>query len=183
MRTESAAGSKVMVTWREMAPVLLWAALVMAATALPYLWAISHAAPDEQFQGFIWGVDEGNVYLAWMRQASEGRVLLRNQYTTLPQHPHFLNVFLLALGRLTAWTGQPPAVIFHAARLLGGIVLLATIYLFAAFSRAEGCGERWRSRHRLGPAAGGRLGHRPPLPAARSFQAARLRAASRRPGR
>lgn len=124
---------ELMVTWREIAPVIAWAVLVMALTALPYLWAIHQAEPEQQFQGFLWGVDDGNVYLSWIRQASEGRVLLRNQYTTVQQNPHFFNVFLLALGRVTAWTGQHPGVIFHAARLLGGIVLLVTIYLLAAF--------------------------------------------------
>ncbi len=121
------------VTWREMALVVVFAALIMALTAAPYIWAVNRAEPDQQFQGFIWGVDDGNVYLQWIRQASEGRTFLRNQYTIEPQDPHFFNVFLLALGRVTAWTGQPPAVIFHAARLLGGIVLLTTIYLLAAF--------------------------------------------------
>ncbi|MGI5816758.1 MAG: hypothetical protein ACOX9R_01540 [Armatimonadota bacterium] len=122
-----------MVTWREIAPVIAWAVLIMALTALPYVWAVGQAAEGEQFQGFIWGVDDGNVYLSWMRQAAEGRVLLRNQYTTLPQNPHFFNAFLVSLGKVTAWTGQHPAIVFHAARLAGGIVLLVSIYLLAAF--------------------------------------------------
>ncbi|MBD3293182.1 MAG: hypothetical protein GF393_09675 [Armatimonadia bacterium] len=131
-----------MVTWREIWPVIAWAVLVMALTALPYLWAIQQAEPGQQFQGFLWGVDDGNVYLSWIRQASEGRALLRNQYTTLPQNPHFFNAFLLALGRVTAWTGQHPGVIFHAARLLGGVVLLMAVYLLAAFlSRSKAV--RW----------------------------------------
>jgi len=131
-----------MVTWREMAPVLAWALLVMALTALPYIWAIGQAEPGQQFEGFIWGVDDGNVYLQWIRQASEGRVLLRNQYTVLPQNPHFFNVFLLALGKVTAWTGQYPGIVFHLARLVGGVVLLAAIYLLAAFiSRSKAV--RW----------------------------------------
>ncbi len=122
-----------LVTRREIAPVLLWALVIVGLTALPYVWAVQRAPAEMQFEGFIWGVDEGNVYLAWMRQAAEGRVLLRNQYTTLPQTPRFFNVFLLALGRITALTGQPPAVIFHAARLVGGVVLLVSIYLLTAF--------------------------------------------------
>ncbi len=122
-----------LVTRREIVPVVAWALVIAALTALPYVWAVERAPMKMQFEGFIWGVDEGNVYLAWMRQAAEGRVLLRNQYTTLPQNPHFFNVFLLALGRITALTGQPPAIIFHAARLVGGVVLLLSIYLFAAF--------------------------------------------------
>ena len=105
------------------------AVLIVGLTVLPYLWAIGLTEPGQsleghQFQGFMWGVDEGNAYLAWIRQASEGRVLLRNQYTVLPQNPQFFNLFVLACGKLVAATGQPPAVIFHAMRLAGGIVLL-----------------------------------------------------------
>ncbi len=129
---EGAEKPKLLVSGREICLVLFWALLVACLTALPYLWSIHIAAPDHQFQGFIWGVDDGNVYLQWIRQASEGRALLRNQYTTLPQEPHFFNIFLQALGRITAWTGQPPAIIFHVARLSGGIALLVAIYLLTA---------------------------------------------------
>lgn len=131
--TAGTSGREALVTGREMAPVLLWALVIAALTAWPYVWAVQSAGPDQQFQGFLWGVDDGNVYLSWIRQASEGRVLLRNQYTTVEQNPHFFNVFLLALGRVTAWTGQHPGIIFHASRLLGNVALLLMIYLLAAF--------------------------------------------------
>ncbi|MGC9317563.1 MAG: hypothetical protein ACP5KN_05940 [Armatimonadota bacterium] len=134
--------SRRLVSGREMAWAIAWALVVVALTAAPYLWAIANAPPGEQFQGFIWGVDDGNVYLSWIRQAAEGRRLLRNQYTTLPQDPHFFNIFLQALGRVTALTDQPPAVIFHAARLVGGLVLLPAIYLLAAFI-TESVAARW----------------------------------------
>lgn len=126
-----------LVSARELAAVLAWALVMAALTAAPYLWAINRAPAGAQFQGFIWGVDDGNVYLSWIRQAAEGRVLLRNQYTTRPQDPHFFNIFLQALGRVTAWTGQHPAVIFHAARLLGVAALLVCIYLLAAMLSAR----------------------------------------------
>lgn len=121
------------VSARELVAVLAWGLVMAALTAAPYLWAIERAPENAQFQGFIWGVDDGNVYLSWIRQAAEGRILLRNQYTTQPQNPHFFNIFLQALGRITAWTGRHPAVIFHAARLVGVVALLVCIYLLVAF--------------------------------------------------
>lgn len=132
-RRERSAEARTLVSAREMAPVIAWALVVAGLTALPYLWAIGVAGNTHQFQGFIWGVDDGNVYLQWIRQAAEGELLLRNQYTTLEQEPHFFNVFLHALGRAAAWTGQPPGVVFHAARLSGAAALLVVIYLLAAF--------------------------------------------------
>ncbi len=136
-----------LVTRREVVLVLAWAVFVMALTALPYLWAISLTGAGKplqghQFEGFIWGVDDGNVYLSWIRQAAKGELLLRNQYTTMPQDPHFFNVFLLGLGKLAAATGQPPAVVFHVARLVGGVFLLVCIYLLTAYLTAT-TAVRW----------------------------------------
>ncbi len=130
-------GSGCLITRREFALVLLWAVLIVGLTALPYLWAVSLTGDGatwegHQFQGFMWGVDEGNVYRTWIRQASEGELLLRNQYTTHPQNPSFFNVFMLASGKLVAWTGESAGVIFHVMRLAGGVALLLSIYLLAA---------------------------------------------------
>lgn len=131
-----------LVTVREMLPVLGWSLLMAGIVAAPYVWAIVNAPEDHQFGGFIWGVDDGNVYLSWIRQAAEGRLLLANQYTTAPQDPHFFNIFLQALGRAAAWSGADPGVVFHVARLLGVFALLSAIYLLAAYV-TESVFARW----------------------------------------
>ena len=51
--------------------VLGIAAGIMILTVLPYARAVQMAGPGEYFCGFLWGVDEGNVYLAWLRQVTE----------------------------------------------------------------------------------------------------------------
>ena len=112
--------------------VLGIAAGVMILTVLPYARAVRMAGAGEYFCGFLWGVDEGNVYLAWLRQAAAGRWLLANQYTIAPQNPHFFNVFLILLGRFSALTGLAPIVVFHLARFLGGMFLLCAFYLLVA---------------------------------------------------
>ncbi len=121
--------------------VLGLAVVVMALTTLPYLWALQMANPGDYFAGFIWGVDDGNVYLSWIRQAAEGQWLLANQYTIAPQDPHFFNIFLLLLGKICALTGLAPVVVFHLARLLGGIFLLYAFFLLVAEVTAS-----WRIR-------------------------------------
>jgi len=112
--------------------VLGIAAGVMILTLLPYIKAVQMASAGEYFCGFLWGVDEGNVYLAWLRQAAAGRWLLANQYTIAPQNPHFFNIFLIVLGRFSALTGLAPIVVFHLARFLGGMFLLGAFYLLVA---------------------------------------------------
>ncbi len=89
---------------RELTLVLLWAVLVMAVTCLPYLDAL-RVAEGRVFGGFLWGVDEGNVYLAWIRQAAEGEWFLRNQYCLAPENPRFVNLYFQLAGRLSALTG------------------------------------------------------------------------------
>ncbi len=116
----------------EVALVVLCVAAVVGSTVIPYAIASRAAGPARVFAGFIWGVDDGNVYLSWVRQAAEGRVLLRNQYTTKDQSPHFLNVFLLALGRISRWTGLPPLTVFMGSRLLAGACCLLSFYAFMA---------------------------------------------------
>ncbi len=105
---------------------------VMVLTLLPYGRAVQMANPGEYFCGFLWGVDEGNVYLAWMRQAAAGQWLLANHYTIAPQNPHFFNIFLILLGRFSGLTGLAPVLVFHLARFLGGIFLLGAFYLLVA---------------------------------------------------
>ena len=120
------------VSRNEWLPVLGIAAGVMILTVLPYARAVQMAGAGEYFCGFLWGVDEGNVYLAWLRQAAAGRWLLANQYTIAPQNPHFFNIFLILLGRFCALTGLAPIVVFHLARFLGGMFLLGAFYLLVA---------------------------------------------------
>lgn len=116
---------------RELALVLLWAVLVMGLTCLPYLDALS-VAEGRAFGGFLWGVDEGNVYLAWIRQAAEGEWFLRNQYCLAPENPRFVNLYFQLAGRLSALTGLSGAVVFHGLRVAGGVFLLWSLYLLTA---------------------------------------------------
>ena len=123
---------KPTITRREIMFVLLWAVVVAAITMLPYARAVQLTPDGHHFAGFIWGIDDSNAHLSWIRQAAEGRWLLRNQYTIRAQNPHFFNVFLVGLGKICAVTGLAPITIYHAARLAGSIFLLYAFYLLAA---------------------------------------------------
>lgn len=130
----------------EIRPVLVMAAVVMAVTIVPYAAALFLGAPDQVFGGFIWGVDEGNAYMAWIRQASEGRLLLANQYTTEPQNPHFFNIFFSFCGAVSAAADMPPIMVFRALRVIGGIFMLGSFYWLVSLLTAD----RWVRRSALG---------------------------------
>jgi hypothetical protein len=109
-----------------------FAALVMAATCLPYLYGIAITPPGLRYMGFLGNPDESNVYMGWMRQAMEGHWLFRDPFTTEPQPGRFLNVFFLALGLVARALHVEPIWSYHAARLVFGFLLLLTGYVFAA---------------------------------------------------
>jgi hypothetical protein len=116
----------------ELVSVLLWAAVVVVLAGLPYALAVSWEGPQRHFAGFLWGPDEGNVYLSYIRQASEGALVFTNQYTTSYQDPHFVNAFFLVLGWACQGLGLQPIQVFHLARLVGiPVALLAFYYLCA----------------------------------------------------
>lgn len=119
------------VTRREVVWVLLWAVFVMLLTCVPYVYGMN-LAHGRTFGGLIWGVDEGNVYLTWMRQAAEGDVFFRNQYAVAPENPHFFNLFLQLGGRLSGLLHLRPIILWHVLRLLGGVFLLLSFYRLTA---------------------------------------------------
>lgn len=122
------------VSRREVLGVLAAAVGVMLLTCIPYFIAMrpGFAGPDLHFAGFLWGVDDGNVYRMYLHQHTEGHLFSRDQFTIEPQNPRFVNLLFLALGQLSRFTGLSSILVYHLARVLGGIILLYLIYLLAA---------------------------------------------------
>ncbi|RLC61738.1 MAG: hypothetical protein DRI80_08005, partial [Chloroflexota bacterium] len=113
-----------------------WVALVtlalVAASNLPYLiaWAVT---PDgAHFTGLIFNPQDGNSYMAKMRQGLTGSWLFRLPYTPEPHNGAPVYVFYLALGHAARWTGLPLIVVYHAARMAGGVAMLLAFYGLAS---------------------------------------------------
>jgi hypothetical protein len=109
------------------------AALVMALTLVPYLWAWRHTPPGHVFSWVLYGRDDHMVYMAWMRQVADGHFFLRNLFTTDPQSGRLSNLFFFLLGQPVRCLGVSPALMLHLARLGFGALLLVLIYCFATF--------------------------------------------------
>jgi hypothetical protein len=117
--------------------VALWAGLILLITSLPYLYGLSLATPQQQFSGFILGIEDANSYLAKMRQGAAGGWLFRLDYTPEPHAGAYLFTFHLLLGKISAALNLAPVLVYHLARLIFGFILLLTIYAFiAAFVEA-----------------------------------------------
>lgn len=121
-----------------------WSGLLALVTTLPYLWAQASAGYGWRYLGFVFNPDEPNVHLSWIRQAADGAVFLRNNFTSEPHVGRFFNLFMLGAGRLAHWTGLTPYQVWAGLR-----VALACALPLVCFA-ALGTFTRDRQLRRLG---------------------------------
>ena len=111
--------------------VLLWAVTIVVLASIPYIFGIAITPQGYHFAGFTHNIDDGAVYLSWMRQAADGNFFIRNLFTSQPQASAQFNILFLIMGWLTALTHLPPIIIFHAFRIGLGIALIYCIWWFS----------------------------------------------------
>jgi hypothetical protein len=114
--------------------VLSWSAVILLVTSLPYLYGALISTPGAQFGGLVIGVEDGNSYLAKMRLGATDGWQFYLFYTSEPHQGAYLFLFHLALGKIVRLSGLPLILVYHLARIVCGLFLLASIYRFAAFS-------------------------------------------------
>jgi hypothetical protein len=124
--------------WRNVAIFII---VTLVITSLPYLIGLASQRPDLRFTGFIFGLDDGNSYLAKMREGADGNWLFHIVYTSEPHDSMFIFVPYLLMGKFAALFAAPntPAlvdamiIVFHACRLIFAALLIAVTYRFVAF--------------------------------------------------
>ena len=131
------------VTRSEWRWVLIWIAVALIVTSVPYLVGWLRSTPDRVFGGFAFAIEDGYSYLSKMKQGAEGLWLFQLPYTSETHTPAILYLFYLLLGKFSAVTGLSAPLVFHLARLLFDALLLAVIYYFMALFTA------WRSVRRI----------------------------------
>lgn len=105
---------------------------VLAFASLPYLAGALTAAPDRVFTGLQVNPLDGVSYLAKMQIGFNGGWLFQLRFTTESSAGAVLFTYFIALGHLARLFSLPLIVVFHAARLLGGLALLWQAYTLAA---------------------------------------------------
>ncbi|MBI4769225.1 MAG: hypothetical protein HY784_02125 [Chloroflexi bacterium] len=107
----------------------------MLLTLLPYLQGFARQTAAWRFSGFVFGVEDGNSYIAKMLQGHAGAWLYRLPYSSEPQRGALIHPYYLLLGKLAvgpgALHGQLLA-LFQLARLGSGFVMLLATYRFLA---------------------------------------------------
>ncbi len=120
-----------------------FAALVLALTTLPYLLAASASNGEWRFGGFLWGVEDGNSYIAKMGQGAQGAWLFTLPYSSEPQQGVLIYPFYLWLGKLAGPDHEAQVWVYHAARLGLGFALLLVSYSFLAEFLPHPNQRRW----------------------------------------
>ena len=118
---------------REWRWAIVWSLVILAITSLPYLYGALITTPELHFGGFLIGVEDGNSYLAKMRLGAMGNWKFHLFYTSEPHEGAYLLLFHLLLGKLAVWSGLTLIQMYHLARLVCGLILMLTVYCFAAF--------------------------------------------------
>lgn len=131
------------VDWAEWRWAWGWALAVVALSCAPYFYAYFAAPSGQTFGGFLINTQDGNSYLAKMRQGYDGAWLFRLPFTPEDQRGIFTFTFYLALGHIARLFGAPLILIFHLARAASGLFFLLTVYRLTAGLTPDLAARRW----------------------------------------
>ncbi|MHC1784815.1 MAG: hypothetical protein AB9891_19035 [Anaerolineaceae bacterium] len=108
------------------------AILLIIITTIPYLIGYLSETPDWKFTGFLFGVEDGNSYIAKMLGGAEGEWLFRTPYTTVEQTGMIAFLPYILLGKLASQPGlhDQLTAIFQLYRWLGVFLFLFASYDF-----------------------------------------------------
>lgn len=109
---------------RALSDVLLAWLVLSLVTTIPYLIALARTPSGTVFTGVITAQDDTFSYLAWIKQAAGGHILMRDLFTSEQQTARFFLPLWIALGWTANVTGLPVAIVFHAARILSSLLVL-----------------------------------------------------------
>ncbi len=120
--------------YRERRWVLIFGLVVMGITSIPYILGFAIQNPDWVFTGFIFGVEDGNSYIAKMLTGAAGEWLFRTPYTIHPQNGVLAFPFYIWLGKLGSTPGlhEQLVVLYHLFRICAGVLAIIATYDFIA---------------------------------------------------
>ncbi|MFH1207663.1 MAG: hypothetical protein V1668_03595 [Patescibacteria group bacterium] len=122
------------ITKKEWRLVLVLAGVMVAVTAIPYLYGYFTAPSGKVFTGIHYLTPgDTNVMLSNIEQVKQGQNIFINPYTSEPQRRIYLNPFWLGVGWMAKIFHLPNLLAFHAARSLLILIFAGVMYLFLAY--------------------------------------------------
>jgi len=112
----------------------VWSLAVAAIvfTTFPYVLGFALQGSGWRFSGFIFGVEDGNSYIAKMLSGSVGEWLFRTPYTAYPQSGMIAFLPYILLGKLASQPGRHEQLValFHIARWVAIVLYAHAAYDF-----------------------------------------------------
>ncbi|OGO17075.1 MAG: hypothetical protein A2Z14_09245 [Chloroflexi bacterium RBG_16_48_8] len=137
--------------------ILFYAAILAFVTTLPYLIGYFAESEEWRFTGFVFGVEDGNSYIAKMLLGSEGAWLFRTPYSSMEQSGIIAFLPYILLGKLASGPGMHEQLVglYHLFRVLVTPFAVYATYQFASLFIKE---AQWRKWATVLSTAGGGLG-------------------------
>ena len=119
-------------TSKERRWVILFSLFVVVITTVPYLIGYFRQGSDWRYTGFIFGVEDGNSYIAKMLTGAFGSWLFKTPYTAYPQAGFLAFLPYILLGKLTSAPGQHEQLValFQIFRWVGIFLFVMASYDF-----------------------------------------------------
>jgi len=112
--------------------LLVCSIVIIFLISLPYLYGSMLSTSTHQFGGFVIGVEDGNSYLAKMREGQVGYWLFYLAYTPEAHQGALFFLFYILLGKLANLFNLEPLLLLQWSRLLTVGFGLVSFYIFVA---------------------------------------------------
>ena len=137
--TQAELGHVSKAEWRgELRWAWRWIALVMLLASAAYVFAYWASPADQVFLAFLANNDDNQLYLSYMREGAQGAWLTTVRFTPEAHRPALLLPIYQALGKIAHLLHLSNELVFHLARLIGGIALLIVSYWLCALCLPAG---------------------------------------------
>jgi hypothetical protein len=125
--------------------LIIFIIFVLLITTIPYVIAYSHNPTEWEFTGFVFGVEDGNSYIAKMLTGEYGAWLFRSPYSAYPQRGFLAFLPYILLGKLVS----PPdshiqlVVLFQLFRWVAAAMMIFATYQFISLFLKDHKLRRW----------------------------------------
>jgi hypothetical protein len=130
---------------KEISWILVFGVVVASITTIPYVLGFASQGEDWIFTGFVYGVEDGNSYIAKMLIGTGGGWLFRTPYSTLPQQGVVAFLPFILIGKLASEPAvhEQLVVLYHLLRIFATFFAIYAIYQFIALFIKQIYWRRW----------------------------------------
>ena len=125
--------------------IILFGLIVASLTTVPYLLGFGSQGQEWVFTGFVYGIEDGNSYIAKMLQGSAGAWFFRSPYSSLPQQGVVAYLPYILLGKLAAGSAihLQLVVLYHLFRIIAAFISILATYQFISLFVKQVYWRKW----------------------------------------